>query len=62
VSERTIRDAHGNLDEVVTHGRAHLECMSGTEKRGSWFLSLQRLDGTEFCVWFSGRITMTEER
>ena len=46
------------LDEVVTHGGAHLEHMGGK----SWFLSCQREDGSEFCVWFKGKVVLTEER
>jgi hypothetical protein len=45
------------LDEVVAGG-AHLEHMGGNH----WFLSMRRDDGSEFCVWFDGKITMTEER
>lgn len=48
----------GSLDEVVTDGGAHLEHMG--DKR--WFLSCRRKDGSEFCVWFSGKITMTLEQ
>jgi len=48
----------GTLDEVVTDGGAHLEHMGG---RG-WFLSMQRKDGSEYCVWFTGKITYQEER
>lgn len=43
---------------MVTDGGAHLEHMGGK----SWFLSMERKDGSEFCVWFDGKITMTEER
>jgi hypothetical protein len=46
------------LDEVVTDGGAHLEHMGGK----SWFLSMERADGSEFCVWFKGKVTMVEER
>lgn len=48
----------GSLDEIVTNGGAHLEHMGDD----SWFLSCVRSDGTSFCVWFEGRITMMEER
>lgn len=60
--ERTDYDERGLLDEVVTNGGAHLERMSGNDKRGKWFLSMRRADNSEFCVWFDGAITMTEER
>jgi hypothetical protein len=62
VNERVTYDERGLLDEVVTAGGAHLERMSGGEKRGRWFLNMIRADGSEFCVWFSGAITLTEER
>ena len=48
----------GTLDEVVTDGGAHLERMSDKH----WFLSMQRADGSEYCVWFKGKITLQEER
>jgi hypothetical protein len=48
----------GSLDEVCVDGGAHLEHMGGTR----WFLIMQRADGSEFCIWFKGKITMTEER
>ena len=51
-------DDDGNLDEVVTDGGAHLERMS----KKNWFLNCVRADGSEFCVWFHGKVTMTEER
>ena len=57
MSERT-EWVDGKLDEVVTEGGAHLEHMGG--KR--WFLSCRRRDGSEFCAWIEGKITMTEER
>ena len=57
-SERVKLNEDGTLDEVVTNGGAHLEQMS---ERG-WFLSMVRADGSEFCVWFDGRVMMTEER
>lgn len=47
-----------DLDEVVTDGGAHLERMS----KNTWFLSCARADGSEFCIWFKGKITSTEER
>jgi hypothetical protein len=48
----------GSLDEVVTDGGAHLEHMGGKH----WFLSCVRADGSEFAIWFKGKITMAEER
>lgn len=62
VDERVTYDDRGQLDEVVTAGGAHLERMSGGDKRGRWFLLMQRADGSEFCVWFEGAVTLTEER
>jgi hypothetical protein len=56
--ERVQWCADGSLDEVAVRGGAHLEAMSDD----SWFLSMMRCDGSEFCVWFSGKVTMTEER
>lgn len=58
MENRVTYDHRGRLDEVVTDGGAHLEHMGG--KR--WFLSMQRKDGTEFALWFTGKIDMTEER
>ena len=51
-------DDKGRLDEVVVEGGAHLEHMDGNR----WFLSMTRADGTSFAIWFTGKITMTEER
>lgn len=51
-------DDECRLDEVVTDGGAHLENLDDD----SWFLSCRRSDGSEFCIWFEGRITLTEER
>ena len=51
-------DDWGKLDEVVTDGGAHLEHMVANR----WFLNCVRKDGTSFAVWFTGKITMTEER
>lgn len=48
----------GQLDEVVTDGGMHLERLS---ERG-WFLSGHRKDGSEFCIWFEGKVTLIEER
>ncbi len=56
--ERVERNPDGTLDEVVTMGGAHLEQMS---KKG-WFLECTRVDGTSIAIWFTGKITMTEER
>lgn len=58
MSERTLYDDKGELDEVVVQGGAHLERM----RSRSWFLSMRRADGSEFCVWFEGKVTMTETR
>ena len=48
----------GSLDEIVTDGGAHLEHMSGRY----WFLNCTRADGSSFAIWFTGKITLTEER
>jgi hypothetical protein len=48
----------GSLDEVVVDSGAHLEHMGGKD----WFLALHRADGSQFCVWFRGKILTTEER
>lgn len=58
MGERVTYDHEGCLDEVVTDGGTHLERLGG--KR--WFLSCQRADGSEFCIWFEGKIAMTEDR
>ena len=60
MSERVTYDDMGGLDEIVVHGGAHLERMD--EDR--WFLQLIRSDdcGGSFCIWFHGKIVMTEER
>jgi len=55
---RVQYDDDGMLDEVVTDGGAHLERMGSK----SWYLSLRRADGSEFCVWFLGKVTLAEER
>lgn len=57
MADRIEYNPDGSLDEVVAGG-AHLEHMGGK----GWFLAMQRADGSEFCVWFHGKITMTEER
>ena len=56
--ERVKLNEDGSLDEVVTNGGAHLEQMS---ERG-WFLEMTRVDGSSYCVWFEGKVMMTEER
>ena len=56
--EWRIYDNDGELDEIRTSGGCHLERMS---KKG-WFLSCIRADGSEFCVWFRGKVESTEER
>lgn len=58
MSNRVTYDDKGELDEVCTDGGAHLERLSNK----TWWLSCQRADGSEFCIWFKGTITMTEER
>ena len=55
---RVQYDDDGMLDEVVTDGGAHLERM-GIK---GWYLSMRRADGSELCVWFSGKVTLVEER
>lgn len=62
MTERVAYDDKGLLDEVVVEGGAHLERMDGGAKRGRWFLVMRRVDGSEFCVWFTGEVTMTEQR
>ena len=57
MTDRIQLNDDGSLDEVVAGG-AHLEHLGGKQ----WFLAMQREDGSEFCVWFTGKITMTEER
>ena len=57
MADRIEYNDDGSLDEVVAGG-AHLEHMGGK----GWFLAMQRADGSEFCIWFRGKITMTEER
>ncbi len=55
---RVEYDDDGSLDEVVTDGGAHLEHMGDDD----WFLVCTRADGSSFAAWFSGKITLTEER
>jgi len=55
---RIEHDANGKLDEVVTDGGCHLEHIFANR----WFLNCVRKDGSEFAVWFTGKITSTEER
>lgn len=57
-ANRVTYDPDGTLDEVVTDAGAHLENLSPK----TWFLSMQRSDGTGICIWFTGRITMIEEQ
>ena len=58
MTDRVEYDENGQLDEVVTDGGMHLERLS--EK--GWFLSGHRKDGSEFCIWFEGKVTLIEER
>ena len=58
MDNRIQHDSDGSLDEVVTNGGAHLEHMGG----GDWFLECVRADGSAFAIWFTGKITLTEER
>ena len=58
MQNRVQYDPDGSLDEVVTDGGTHLEHLGGKD----WFLSCVRADGSEFCVWFRGKVTLTEER
>lgn len=58
MSNRVTYDDKGRLDEVVTDAGAHLERLS----RDTWFLSMERSDGSSFCVWFHGHAVLTEER
>jgi len=51
-------DDRGKLDEVVTDGGAHLERLG----KDDWFLAMYRADGSAYCVWIEGKVTMTEER
>ena len=50
-------DDNGELDEVVTDGGMHLERMSD----GGWFLSGQRLDGSQVVVYLTGKVDLVEE-
>lgn len=58
MDERVTYADDGKLDEVVVEGGAHLEHLDGNR----WFLSMRRADGSEFCLWFAGKITSSEER
>jgi hypothetical protein len=58
MTNRVQFNKNGTLNEVVTDGGAHLEQMSDKH----WFLAMQRADGSEYCVWFKGKITFQEER
>jgi hypothetical protein len=58
MGERVSILPNGNLDEVVVAGGCHLERMD----KNKWFLACYRKDGSSFVLWFSGKITMTEER
>ena len=57
MNERTTYH-QDELDEVVVDGGAHLEYMGGSH----WFLTMTRSDGSQFCVYFDGVITHTEDR
>ncbi len=58
IYSRITYDDNGKLDEVVTDAGCHLEHLGGK----SWFLNCLRSDGSSFAIWFTGTITMTEER
>ncbi len=62
VENRVTYDEAGHLDEIVTDGGAHLECLGGGKRRARWFLNCIRADGSEICVWLEGRVTLIEER
>jgi hypothetical protein len=55
--ERVQRNDDGSLDEIVGAGLTHLEHLG--DKR--WFLAIGFADGSEHCLWFTGKITMEEE-
>ncbi len=57
-TEERVEWSGKHLDEVCVNGGAHLEHMDDD----AWFLSMRRADGSEFCVWWHGRVTLTEER
>lgn len=60
---RVEYDDNGHLDEIVTDGGAHLECLDRDKKGGKdWFLSCRRADGSSVGVWIYGRVSMMEER
>lgn len=50
-------DDNGELDEVVTDGGMHLERMSDD----GWFLSGQRLDGSQVVIYLTGKVDLVEE-
>lgn len=54
---RVEYDEDGLLDEVVTDGGMHLERMSD----GGWFLSGQRLDGSQVVIYLTGKVDLVEE-
>ena len=54
---RVEYDEDGLLDEAVTDGGMHLERMSD----GGWFLSGQRLDGSQVVVYLTGKVDLVEE-
>ena len=58
MQERTTFYPDGTLDEVVAEGGVHIERLD----KKSWFISCQRKDGSEFCLWMDGVVRMTEER
>lgn len=58
MQERTTFYPDGTLDEVVAEGGVHIERLD----KKSWFISCQRKDGSEFCLWMEGAVRMTEER
>ena len=58
MTERITRDPDGSLDEIACDGGAHIEHLGG--KR--WFLSFVFADGSEHCLWITGKITSEEAR
>lgn len=57
MTNRITYGTDGKLDEVVTDGGAHLEYLG----KRRWFLTCTRADGSSFNIWFTGKITETEE-
>lgn len=55
---RTEYNEKGYLDEVVTDAGVHLERLS----KKTWFLNLERQDGSSVAVFFRGKPTSVEER